>query len=179
MKIPQTEGRKVKYVTMNYHAQQLPIFPCKLLEPWENRFLENACNGFTGRYNWDKEFPEANIGFATGLNCFVIEANYPDGAISLAKLEKRHALLPETAEVRTGNGARQIFFYCPYNSTIPNSVDQLGEGIAVYGKGQFVLLPPSIQHNDEQNKWRTSTPIADAPQWLIELLSVLRSEEGY
>ena len=178
MKIPDTKDREVKFVTMNYHAQKLPIFPCNALEPWESSFLENAINGFTGRYSWFKEFPDANIGFAIGLNCFVIEANYPDGAISLAQFEKQHALLPETAEVRVGNGDRQLFFYCPMNMLIPSSINQLGEGITVFSKGQFVLLPPSLQYNDEPNRWRTSAPISNAPQWLIELLSEQSNEAG-
>lgn len=178
MNIPDTEGRKVRFVAMPYQKQELPIFPCKGTEPWETEFLEKAICGIIERYKWFKGFPDANLDFATGLNCFVVEANYPDGAVSLAQLEKQYALLPETAEVRIGNGARQLFFYCPCDKPIQSSINQLGEGITVYGKGQFVLLPPSIQHNDEPNKWRTSTPISDAPRWLIELLSVLLINEG-
>lgn len=177
MKIPATEGREIKFVALPYQKQELPIFPCKGIVPWETTFFEKATRGVIERYKWFNGFPDANLGFATGLNCFVVEACYPDGSISLALLEKEYTLLPETAEVRIGNGSRQLFFNCPKEFAITSSSNQLGEGIAVYGKGQFVLLPPSIQANDMPNKWRTSAPVSDAPHWLIELITTTCNDE--
>lgn len=170
MKIPQTDGREVRFVTMNYHAQKLPIFPCKALEPWDESFLIRASNGFTGRYKWAAEFRTANIGLATGLKWFVLEASYPEGIISLAKLEKDFSQLPETAEIHTGDGARLLFFNMPSNASISNSTSLIAKGLSVYAKGRFVLLPPSTQVDRMPNKWRDATQVANAPVWLIKLI---------
>jgi bifunctional DNA primase/polymerase-like protein/primase-like protein len=127
--------------------------------------------------NW-KRWPKANIGVATGVESgFFVpdidsdEGHGVNGFASLAALEKEHGALPPTLQARTPSGGAHYFFKHPGNGIkIKCSTSELGDGIDIKGDGGMVLLPPSVKANGSAYVWSNDLEIADAPQWLLDLV---------
>jgi hypothetical protein len=138
------------------------------------------------RRNFNK-WPDANIGIPTGPEngFFVVEADTieghdVDGLASLAALEATHGPLPATRESESPSGSVHRHFKHP-GFFIKSSASVLGPGIDVKGDGGMVIVPPSVVHareatadkpakSDGVYKWRNDSPLADAPQWLLDLI---------
>ena len=130
---------------------------------------------------WDTN-PTHGVGIATGTESgvFVIDIDPDDGGDdSLQALEARYGVLPETVETLTGGGGRHLFYRWPDNTDIRNEASgTLGVGIDIRGTGGQVVSPPTLHpvtgraytfeiEHDPLNGY----PVADAPQWLITLLT--------
>jgi len=144
---------------------------------------------FSGGVNWGatrdpkqikkdfRKWPDANIGIPTGADngIVVVETDTPkghnvDGNASLWALEEKHGPLPETLMAESPSGSRHRYFNQPDGVTIINSASVIAPGIDVRGEGGMVIAPPSVR-NDGAYRWLNDHPIADAPQWLIDLAS--------
>src|SRR6516164_3523388 len=66
------------------------------------------------------------------------------------------------------SGSRHRCFKWPDAVAITNSTSSIGPGIDVRGEGGMVIAPPSVR-DDGAYRWLNDNPIADAPQWLIDL----------
>jgi putative DNA primase/helicase len=122
-----------------------------------------------------KRWPKANIGIPTGADnkIWVLETDTPkghnvDGNASLRMLEEKHGPLPETLMAESPSGSRHRCFKWPDAVAITNSTSSIGPGIDVRGEGGMVIAPPSVR-DDGAYRWLNDNPIADAPQWLIDL----------
>lgn len=119
----------------------------------------------------------AQIGVATGpeSNLFVLDVDLDEkrginGYETLEYLEAIHGALPPTPHQRTGRGGTQYLFN--YADGLKNSTSKIGAGIDTRGRGGYVVVAPSRNTNGPY-KWIVSpedTPLADVPQWLIDLL---------
>src|SRR5262245_1608233 len=93
-----------------------------------------------------------------------------NGYESLAYLEERYGKLPHTPHQRTGRGGTQYLF--KHVPGLKNSAGKLGAGLDTRGKGGYIVVAPS--HNTRgPYEWIVSpddAPLADVPQWLIDLL---------
>ena len=129
---------------------------------------------------WWEQWPDANIGVATGKRSgvFVLDVDMKkgkNGEASLRRLEAKHGPLPATVETITPHGGRQIWFKMP-DCEVKCSVDKLGEGLDIRGDGGYVVVPPS-QVSDEDGAgdytWSVDSAkaFAEAPAWLITLLT--------
>ena len=120
---------------------------------------------------WWSEWPDANVGVATGQvsGVVVLDVDPPEGEESLARLLEQHGSLPSTLEAITGRG-RQLFFAVP-DFPVKNSAGKLGEGLEVRGDGGYVVVPPSVHPNSRTYQW-VDPNVAPAvmPQWLQDLL---------
>jgi hypothetical protein len=92
------------------------------------------------------------------------------GDLTLATLEDEHGPLPETMRVSTQSGGIHYCFRYPQGTKLGNSSEKkLGPGLDTRGAGGYVCrgtLPDGrgyVVENPDQ-------PLADVPQWLIELL---------
>ena len=120
---------------------------------------------------------DANIGIATGPDSavFVVEADTPkghdvDGIAELKALETIHRALPETLMAESPSGSVHRYFKWPVGVTIRNSTSKIAPGIDVRGDGGMVIAPPSLRPGKGYYRWlNEGTPVADAPQWLIDL----------
>jgi putative DNA primase/helicase len=78
----------------------------------------------------------------------------------------------ETRAVKTARGGH-LWFKWPEGQTriIRNSAGEIATGVDVRGEGGYVIVPPSIHPDGPAYTWAAdpSTPIADAPGWLVEL----------
>lgn len=123
-----------------------------------------------------KDGSRSNIGIATGptSNLLVVDVDTDDGkdgVASLATLLDEHAHeWPTTYTTRTGGGGWQYYFRYPdFGGDIGNSAGKLGPGIDTRGKGGYVVAPPSVSGKGPYKVVR-DVPVADAPEWLLELL---------
>lgn len=123
---------------------------------------------------WDTT-PNANIAIACGRRSGIVVLDVDsdhDGYESLALLAVEYGALPETPMSKTGSGGRHIFFKHP-GVEIRNSAGKLGAGLDIRGDGGYVVAPPSVHPNGNRYEWivkPSQTPLADMPDWMIELL---------
>ena len=119
---------------------------------------------------WAAQWPDANLGAATGEGSgfFVLDVD-PDkgGAVSLAALVADHGDLPETVQAQTGSGGTHYLFKAL--GGISNSAGKLGRGLDIRGEGGQIVIATSVSAKGVY-RWINapwSTPIAEAPAWLI------------
>lgn len=154
-------------------------------------------NGFKGASKnlrvtgilWDRN-PTAMVGIPTGeqLGAWVLDVdvhkdddgNVINGYETLAALEEKHGPLPTTATARTaGGGEHRYFKYVP---GVRNR-GKLGRGLDVRGSGGYVIAPGSVTADGNEYVWLDYDgdglpPLADAPEWLLELVLPPKQEEA-
>ena len=124
---------------------------------------------------WWSEYPDANIGLATGSTLIVLD-------IDNREAEQRAADkgLPTTVMARTPHGSHR-FYSKPPDMIVGNAAALFGVvGIDRRGDGGYVAVSPSVttcqKTNCEQHRsgellgyhWAVGKPMAPAPEWLIE-----------
>lgn len=117
---------------------------------------------------WWDEYPEANIGIATGAasgNLLVIDLDGPEGLTSWSALEREHGETPTLMAV-TGTGLHVYF----RSKHCKNSAKKIAKGIDTRGDGGYVMAPGSIHPNGMEYVWMNDVEIADAPAWLDALM---------
>jgi hypothetical protein len=126
---------------------------------------------------WWTQWPDANVGLATGDGFFVLDVDPRHGGDdSLLGLELKHGKLPDTVECITGGNGRHIYF--AYDNTaaqVDNSVGRVARGVDVRGNNGYVLLPPSNHQSGRRYRWEFSSridevEIAVSPEWLLSLI---------
>lgn len=115
---------------------------------------------------WWKQWPEANVGIITGAVSGIIVLDV-DSAEGFAEIEQRGGI-PETLSVVTSKG-RHYYFEHP-GGTVGNFARKI-PGCDLRGDGGLVAAPPSIHATGFIYEWESEqTPLAPAPQWLLEVL---------
>ena len=123
--------------------------------------------------------PTANVGLAAGAAFWVLDvdykgwpgvdpdAAYPDGADTLAALQRRFGRLPPTVRQYTGGMGWQLFFQP--DPRIKNGVKVL-PGLDTRAGGGYVVAPPSL-HPSGRALPLARRPrrgrVAAAPGWLV------------
>src|SRR5262249_3806412 len=133
--------------------------------------------------------PEANLGVATE-KLVVIDVDPRDGGDeSLRALEREHGELPLTWRTLTGGGREHVIYAAPNGVVIGNVVAKqmtdppLGPGIDVRARGGYICAPPSRHISGRAYAWSVDhhpaeTPLATAPDWLIERLTARGTNNG-
>lgn len=114
------------------------------------------------------------VGLLTGERAgyFVLDVDGPAGVKTLEALEVVHGKLPITWCSHTGGGGAHLFFRYP-GFAVRGSAGKLGKGLDVRGEGGQVVAPPSVHPSGAKYEWTRdpwTTPLADAPTWLLERL---------
>ena len=154
------------------------LLPCAvrgkkpLLKGWPT----NASSDPATIRDWASRFPNCNWGVATGIKSgvFVLDVDGEAGRVSLAALERQHAALPLTLTSITGRdgGGEHKWFNYPTSLCIRSSTGTVGAKLDVQSDGKQVLVPPSTHPSGRIYQWANpSEPIADAPSWLLNLLT--------
>lgn len=131
---------------------------------------------------WGAEYPNANIGVATGRESgiWVLDVDegrrrdgtFKEGLDSLIRLTTQFGDLPETYAVRTGGGGIQYYFQIPPGleiRTVPKGLGDDYRDIDVRGEGGQVVVPPSRSGKGPYSV-EHDLPVAFPPDWLIRCL---------
>ena len=117
---------------------------------------------------WWEQWPEANIGVATGSDSgrIVLDVDGPEG---VEALKDKH--LPPTAVSHTGRGTH-YWFQAP-SGGLSNAASILPK-VDVRGDGGYVVAPPSLHSSGIRYRWNKDlTPkaigFAQCPEWISEL----------
>jgi hypothetical protein len=144
-----------------------PLPPLMKSPPLFNDYAHKATRNPTRIEAWHRANFGANWGIAPGLSGLLVvdEDNKPgkDGAASLDLLELMHGKLPETFTVRTPSGGRHLYFHGPH-------VFNLGFRPGL-DSPQYTLAPGCTLENGNRYIIINNGPIADAPAWLIAVIS--------
>lgn len=165
-----------------YARREWRVFPITenaksppLISKWQVR----ATDDISQINKWWTKCPNANIGIATGKESgiFVVDVDPKnDGDETLAALLKENSF-PETATVRTGSGGSHIFFQCDRPIKSSNG-KKLGKGIDLKAEGGYTVAVRSVHPNGNQYAWANSNPVAEPPEWLLELIDSPTKNNG-
>ena len=178
----------------NYGYRVIPIGPGTKHPPlpeWQNQATTNPD---TIRLWW-RNNPNYGVGIATGhyngrwLFCVDVDTGIDkktgrikEGDETLADLEAEHGHLPATVEGQSGSGGRHLWFWSPVEIT-NDQAGQLGIDLDIRGVGGQIVCHPTIHPDTGRSyEWIDSaapdeTPAADAPQWLVDLLTKPTDEQ--
>ena len=124
-----------------------------------------------------KRWPNANVAIACGkiwvLDADTIEGHGVDGVGNLKALEEQYGKLPLTLTALSPSCGPHYYFKQPSGVEITNSMSKIAPGIDVRGSGGMVIAPPSVKPGFDRRSyvWICNAQVADAPQWLIELVT--------
>jgi hypothetical protein len=119
---------------------------------------------------WWRQYPDANIGLATGerSGVWVLDVDGPEGFASFDALEAEHGEVPDTQWVSTGKGSH-VYWACPAGHD-PGRRIGVRPGLDFIGGAGYLILPPSIHPSGRPYAWaEVDVPIAVAPDWLRTL----------
>ena len=117
------------------------------------------------------------VGVPTGWvnRIFDIEADTKkghgvDGLASIEALEAKHGKLPDTLMAESPSGSvHRIYKHPGRGIKVVTRALSGYPGVDIKGDGGMFVAPPSVR-SDGAYKWLNNLPIAEAPQWLIDLV---------
>lgn len=148
--------------------ESFSAFPLRGKHPLTAHGSHDATRDKDQIFAWWKQWPNANIGIATGLKwgLGILDIDGADGMITLRQHLKEHGQLPET---RIGRTSRGFHIYFAIVEEMPNSAGtRLGEGLDFRGKGGYVVAPPSIHPSGEIYTWYREAELAPLPKWIAK-----------
>lgn len=145
--------------------------------PRTRRGFHDASVGLEQIEAWWRQWPDANIGVATGATSgvWVLDVD-PDkgGHQSLVELELDFGKLGPTWCVETGGGGRH-YWVRSLGVPLRSNAGLLAPGLDVRADGGYVVVPPSTHRCGRVYRWNeqlcpAKTPLLQAPRWLPKLL---------
>lgn len=138
-------------------------------------WVEEATSDAEQIAEWAAQWPNANVGVATGAasGFWVLDVDPGNGGPqALAELVGEHGDLPDTVTAETGSGGTHYLFALPEGSTVTNTASKIAPGLDTRGDGGQIVVAPSVSAKGPY-RWVVppwAHPIADAPEWLLEML---------
>jgi hypothetical protein len=174
-------------VALDYAGQGLrvlPIMPGGKRPPMRAWQDAATTDPETIRLWWTGLYADHGVGIATGAGSgiFVLDVDVADGKAgdeTLRELEDSYGPLTDTVRTITGSGGAHHYYRLPAGVEIRNdSGRKLGAGLDIRGEGGQVVAPPTIHPTSGRAyEWEDGCSpdeiaIAEAPRWLIALLTV-------
>ena len=134
--------------------------------------------------HWFQTAPEANLGVVIPPGVMVLDFDPRNGGL-LEEFEQDHEPLPPSWRTQTGSMGWHCFFRIPDGVVIDGehydpraeANGQTFAGVDILTAGSYVVAPPSLHVSGRRYCWSVDhhpgdIPLAEAPDWLIERLSV-------
>jgi hypothetical protein len=102
---------------------------------------------------WWRQWPDANVGIATGAKSklVVLDVDPRNGGYdSLQQLRQSYGSMDTPLRVVTGGGGWHYYFGWHEGGLAPST---LAPGVEVKGNGQYVVAPPSIHSSGFPYQW--------------------------
>lgn len=140
--------------------------------PLVRRGLYEATTDMKQIQSWWRQWRNANIGIATGLDSgiAVIDVDLPGAVESFDRIIE--AVLPRTLTGFTGGGGVHLV-YATQDAALGNSAGRLPgidddlPGIDLRGNGGYIVVPPSAHRSGSHYEWLDADrDPAPAPSWL-------------
>lgn len=149
-------------ISHGFNAFPLPPRAKKAAMAWEKFQTERPAHDLVQR--WLAK-PELNGAIVTGKisGIFVVDIDSDDARKAFFANE-----VPPTAIVKTAKGWHLYFKYPGFE--VRNSAGKIMPGVDIRGDGGYVVCPGSIHPDGTEYIWEDSSPIAEAPDWLLDLL---------
>lgn len=127
---------------------------------------------------WWARYPRANIGIATGAGLLVVDLDGPDGEAWLAARQTERGPIPATPTQQTASGRHLVFRIA---KELRNSASRLAPHVDIRGDGGYIVAAPSVHPSGATYRWLedrrpSRTPIADAPQWLLDEIEAMQAQ---
>lgn len=173
----------LREAAVSYAHRGWPVFPLHGKVPYKDSHGHREATTEEERIaRWWTHHPGANIGLPTGeaSGVLVLDMDMPEGYYSMKMLVRDFGSLPDTRRSRTANGGLHYFYRYPQDGTTYPGTVGLHQliGLDVRAEGNYVVLPPSRLYGRKYYTWpRPELPIAQAPQWLLTLLSKAEEEK--
>lgn len=156
-------------------SRGLRVFPCKARAktPATAHGCKDASSDPDVIQKWFSS-GERNLAIATGpgSGLWVLDLDGDEGIAAFTLISKDHdEEVPLTPTVRTGGGGKQLYFL--FNGReVKNRAKIGGDPIDCRGTGGYVVAPPSVHPSGKAYEWIVDleTPIAEAPDWLVDLV---------
>jgi hypothetical protein len=143
--------------------------------------LKEATNDLKQIEAWWTEWPNANIGVATGpSNIYVVDIDPKNGGeATLAALIKQHGDgFMSTLRQVTGSKGLHLFYRQPEDPKLRlrNTAGALGDGIDTRGDGGYILAPSSNHKSGGTYEWAKNFPmpswdyIMEVPEWVAQTI---------
>jgi Bifunctional DNA primase/polymerase, N-terminal len=149
----------------------LPIQPRDKI-PITAHGKDDATTDETTICTWWRQFPNANVGVATGAasGIVVLDVDAGRGGLeALARLGSEGRQLPVTLTSLTGGGGRHLLFEHPGRPVSNRS--NIAPGLDVRGDGGYIVAAPSVHKTGKRYMWLDeNAPIAVLPPWLLSLI---------
>jgi hypothetical protein len=148
--------------------QNMRVFPVKGKVPLIKGWQDSAPIDLDALAGWQTKYSGCNFGAALDADTFVIDCDSHEATSALYDLGEAHGGIPATLTTITGRGFH-FWFHTPV--AVRNGVGVL-PGIDVKAKGGLVVVPPSLHANGSHYQFADiSSPIADAPEWILRLVT--------
>jgi hypothetical protein len=136
---------------------------------------------------WWRKWPDANIGIRPGEDWFGLDLDARGGGVTTLQLHcEQHGELPLTPQVLSGSGSGSAHYWfkrppgAHFSSSQGKRKDDepgpLGFGLDIKTDAGYLVAPPSLHISGNRYQWEITahledTPLAEAPAWMIELLT--------
>lgn len=125
--------------------------------------------------HWWADWPNANIGVATGPTSGILVVDIDGPAAETAWRNLANPEDDDTLEVRTGRG-RHLYYQC--TDPLPNTASRIAPGIDTRGHGGYVVAPPSIHPDGATYEWTAARRPRPLPDWIRQAVTPPAATNG-
>ena len=164
-----------------YAALGKRVLPCRPSgkEPLTEHGFRDATADARQIHRFWKQWPDANIGIATGKasELLVLDVDPRHGGFKSLETLCAHHKKTKTVVQITGGGGLHIFFKHPGSMRGM----KLAPGIEVKADGGYIIVPPSVHPSGPQYQWANGKSLSDlqparVPDWLLSEIALRRKQ---
>jgi putative DNA primase/helicase len=119
---------------------------------------------------WFKQYPDANVGIATGSasNVMVVDVDPRNGGLdSWKQLKEELGKSPKTVKVRTGGDGIHVLFSAEGMSVQTKHGNIFGSGIDLQADGAYIVAPPSRHSSGKRYRFMKDLSFEDVTVQLM------------